>query len=189
MHGPCVKISKKFSTGIDYYYCPRCRPSDKETPRTARGSGIMVASTQLPCIQTSKLLEVSDEILILILAFVRCQKSLCRVSSTCKRLWSVAQDPYLVRMCRPADCHLGTSVYATMVWHERLTYRHNCFWHFFFSPYLLSRSLSVHVVEIRYTQPRCIPSTALGLAYSTETTTEQLVRAELCGRNCGPRDD
>ncbi|KAG9326941.1 hypothetical protein KVV02_001891 [Mortierella alpina] len=92
MHGPCVKISKKFSTGIDYYFCPRCRLLDKETSRT---TGIVAASTRLPCVQLSKLLEVSDEILVLILAFIRCQKSLCRVSSTCKRLWSVAQDPYL----------------------------------------------------------------------------------------------
>ncbi|KAG0069651.1 hypothetical protein BGZ89_002382 [Linnemannia elongata] len=46
-------------------------------------------------IQTSRLLELSDEILIWILIWVHCQKSICRVSSTCKRLWSVAQDPYL----------------------------------------------------------------------------------------------
>ncbi|KAF8937242.1 hypothetical protein BGZ47_009121 [Haplosporangium gracile] len=46
-------------------------------------------------IQTSKLLKMSDEILIWILIWVHCQKSICRVSSTCKRLWGVAQDPYL----------------------------------------------------------------------------------------------
>ncbi|KAF9548134.1 hypothetical protein EC957_007162 [Mortierella hygrophila] len=46
-------------------------------------------------IQTSWLLKLSDEILIWILIWVHCQKSICRVSSTCKRLWSVAQDPYL----------------------------------------------------------------------------------------------
>ncbi|KAF8937354.1 hypothetical protein BGZ58_002849 [Dissophora ornata] len=46
-------------------------------------------------VQTSKLLKMSDEILIWILTFVRCQRSICRVSSTCKRLWRVAQDPYL----------------------------------------------------------------------------------------------
>ncbi|KAF9126936.1 hypothetical protein BGX30_015014 [Mortierella sp. GBA39] len=46
-------------------------------------------------IQTSWLLKLSDEILIWILIWVHCQKSICRVSGTCKRLWSVAQDPYL----------------------------------------------------------------------------------------------
>ncbi|KAG0371593.1 hypothetical protein BGX24_001451 [Mortierella sp. AD032] len=46
-------------------------------------------------VQTSSLLKLSDEVLIWILIWVHCQKSICRVSSTCKRLWSIAQDPYL----------------------------------------------------------------------------------------------
>ncbi|KAG0260593.1 hypothetical protein BGZ95_004394, partial [Linnemannia exigua] len=46
-------------------------------------------------IQTSKLLRLSDEILVWVLIWVHCQKSICRVSSTCRRLWSIAQDPYL----------------------------------------------------------------------------------------------
>ncbi|KAF9909761.1 hypothetical protein EC991_008084 [Linnemannia zychae] len=46
-------------------------------------------------IQTSGLLKLSDEVLLWILIWVHCQKSICRVSGTCKRLWSIAQDPYL----------------------------------------------------------------------------------------------
>ncbi|KAF9156767.1 hypothetical protein BG015_001631 [Linnemannia schmuckeri] len=79
--------------------------------RKAKASGVQAASgdgsvteeqSLLPrrpifvnIIQTSRLLKMSDEILIWILIWVHCQKSVCRVSSTCKRLWSVAQDPYL----------------------------------------------------------------------------------------------
>ncbi|KAF9135290.1 hypothetical protein BGW39_003715 [Mortierella sp. 14UC] len=46
-------------------------------------------------IQTSGLLRLSDEVLLWVLIWVHCQKSICRVSGTCKRLWSIAQDPYL----------------------------------------------------------------------------------------------
>ncbi|KAF9207497.1 hypothetical protein BGZ49_000312 [Haplosporangium sp. Z 27] len=142
MHGPCVKITKAFSTGIDDYYCPRCKPTttattttttvNKKEPRrpsrstqkslststsTSKSSSPSSSSTALsslasslssssspksskkkkplPKVQTSKLLELSDEILLWILTFVRCQKSICRISSTCKRFWTVAQDPYL----------------------------------------------------------------------------------------------
>ncbi|KAG0211519.1 hypothetical protein BGX28_007743 [Mortierella sp. GBA30] len=94
MHGPCVKISKKFSTGIDQYFCPRCKHLGGDGLRISTGSGAPASSATI-CKQTSKLLEMSDEVLVWILAFVRCQKSLCRVSGTCRRLWRVAQDPYL----------------------------------------------------------------------------------------------
>ncbi|KAF9183981.1 hypothetical protein BGZ50_003958 [Haplosporangium sp. Z 11] len=154
MHGPCVKITKTFSTGIDQYFCPRCKPLPTTTTVTAtatttttaaaavakgtaakgavarsrkrpvakagvtttavsaESSGVLTATGKqlsgigpgatgalttpsATYVQTSKLLELSDEILLWILMFVRCQKSLCRVSSTCKRLWRVAQDSSL----------------------------------------------------------------------------------------------
>jgi hypothetical protein len=147
MHGPCVKVTKRFSTGIDDYYCPRCRPVSStsvanqspatltKTKLTTANSNTKKQSTKptsksgspstkrrktktsgapttpdaalesslfsrppvvVKIVQNSKLLELSDEILVWILIWVHCQKSICRVSSTCKRLWSVAQDPYLV---------------------------------------------------------------------------------------------
>lgn len=146
MHGPCVKVTKRFSTGIDDYYCPRCRPvsppsvanqspniltktkpdsntkkqdtkptSKSGSPSTKRrktktscasttsDAGLTLESSLFSrppavvrIVQKSKLLELSDEVLVWILIWVHCQKSICRVSSTCKRLWSVAQDPYLV---------------------------------------------------------------------------------------------
>ncbi|KAI7832604.1 hypothetical protein BC939DRAFT_433831 [Gamsiella multidivaricata] len=96
MHGSCVKITKKFATGIDDYLCPRCKPvaTRKRAKKCLDDPRIEPSA---PCVvQTSKLLEMSDEILLWILTFVQCQKSICRVSSTCVRLWRVAQDPYLV---------------------------------------------------------------------------------------------
>ncbi|GJJ69225.1 hypothetical protein EMPS_01571 [Entomortierella parvispora] len=83
MHGPCVQITRKFSTGIDTYFCPRCKPSSKSQ------------ATIRNVVQHSKLLDMSDEILLWILSFVRCQRSIGRVSSTCRKLWRIAQDPYL----------------------------------------------------------------------------------------------
>lgn len=88
MHGPCVQISKKFSTGIDTYFCPRCRAAES----ASEGQ-----STSQNVVQHSKLLDMSDEVLLWILSFVRCQRSIGRVSSTCKKLWRIAQDPYLVK--------------------------------------------------------------------------------------------
>ncbi|KAF9432259.1 hypothetical protein BGZ76_011061 [Entomortierella beljakovae] len=104
MHGPCVKITKAFSTGIDDYFCPRCKPGTTLISRGNSDPTQLGAKATTPSqdnkqtmlvVQTSKLLELSDEILLWILTFVRCQKSICRVSSTCKRFWRVAQDPYL----------------------------------------------------------------------------------------------
>ncbi|KAF9090637.1 CXXC-type zinc finger protein 1 [Mortierella sp. AD031] len=162
MHGPCIKITKKFSSGIDDFFCPRCRPATwttvatatstatttaatateekatttpvrsktrkrdaaaaldsptttstnspatkRQNTRTRRASPLTLeagsveqeSSTSRPpvtvIIQTATLLKLSDEVLVWILIWVHCQKSICRVSSTCKRLWSVAQDPYL----------------------------------------------------------------------------------------------
>jgi len=85
MHGPCVQITKKFSTGIDTYFCPRCL--------AAKGQ-----SAAINVVQHSKLLDLSDEVLLWILSFVRCQRSIGKVSSTCRKLWRIAQDPYLVKL-------------------------------------------------------------------------------------------
>ncbi|KAG0094979.1 hypothetical protein BGZ93_006492 [Podila epicladia] len=38
---------------------------------------------------------MSEEILLEILAFVHCHKSINRVGATCRRLWRIAHDPYL----------------------------------------------------------------------------------------------
>ncbi|KAG0349514.1 hypothetical protein BG005_010949 [Podila minutissima] len=43
----------------------------------------------------SRLTEMSEEILLEILAFVHCHKSISRVGATCRRLWRIAHDPYL----------------------------------------------------------------------------------------------
>ncbi|KAK3841307.1 MAG: hypothetical protein J3R72DRAFT_158301 [Linnemannia gamsii] len=95
---PPSKRRKTMAPGVPT--TPLDKPSTmQDVPATAmeveQHSMIPRSPVFINIIQTSRLLKLSDEVLIWILIWVHCQKSICRVSSTCKRLWSIAQDPYL----------------------------------------------------------------------------------------------